>query len=122
MPGTSASWRRPSRRPAISRCCRTPAVISRKLGTMNDVASEPAPIAVREQGWWRVVFATLLFLFVLATPVIRIVLPIDQLLVLLAPALAACAVAGWWAGGRLPTALALIAVAGLVLVMFTSSG
>ena len=42
---------------------------------MNDVASEPPPIAVRERGWWRVVLATLLFLFVLATPVIRIAVP-----------------------------------------------
>ena len=62
---------------------------------MTDVASEPAPEAVRERGWWRVVLATLLFLFVPMTPVIRIVLPIDQAFVLLAPALAACAVAGW---------------------------
>ena len=89
---------------------------------MNDVAAESAPPAVRERGWWRVVLATLLFLVrALATPVIKIVLPVDQALVLLAPALAACAVAGWWAGGRLPMAFMWIALSSLVLVMYTSS-
>jgi hypothetical protein len=89
---------------------------------MIDVASEPAAAVVRERGWWRVVLATLLFLFLLATPVIKIVLPVDQALVLLAPALAACAVAGWWAGGRLAMALMWIALSALVLVMYTSAG
>jgi hypothetical protein len=89
---------------------------------MNDVASEPAPVTVRERGWWRVVLATLLFLFVPVTPVIRVMLPVDQAFVLLAPALAACAVAGWWAGGRLALALMWIALAGWVLVMYTAAG
>jgi hypothetical protein len=89
---------------------------------MNDPAAEPAPLAVRERGWWRVVLATLLFLVVPATPVIKIVLPIDQAFVLVVPALAACTVAGWWVGGRLPLALAWIAIAAWVLVMFTSAG
>lgn len=88
---------------------------------MNDVASEPAPPADRERGWWRVGVATLLFLFVPAVPMLRILLPADQELVLIAPALAACAVAGWWAGGRLPLALVWVAIAGWVLVMFSSS-
>jgi hypothetical protein len=90
---------------------------------MNDAASEPPqqPELVRERGWWRVVLGTLLFLFVAVTPVIRIVLPIDEPLMLLVPALAACAVAGWWAGGRLLTALAWVAVAAWVLVIFTSA-
>jgi hypothetical protein len=88
---------------------------------MNDVASEPAPEAVRERGWWRVVVATLLFLLVPATPVIRVVLPIDQALVLLVPALAGCAVAGWWAGGRPSLAFIWIALAAWVLVVFTRS-
>jgi hypothetical protein len=91
---------------------------------MNDVASEPAsqePATVRERGWWRVVLATLLFLFVSITPVVKIVLPVDQLFVLIIPAIAACAVAGWWVGGRLPLALAWIALAGWMLVLYTSS-
>jgi hypothetical protein len=92
---------------------------------MNDDAAEPGtqePELVRERGWWRVVLATLLFLFVTVTPVVRIVLPIDQALVLIVPAVAACAVAGWWVGGRIASALACIAIATLVLVMFASAG
>jgi hypothetical protein len=92
---------------------------------MNDVASDPGtqpPELVRERGWWRVVLATLLFLFVTVTPVVRIILPIDQPLVLILPSIAACAVAGWWAGGRIASALSCIAVAALVLVMFTNEG
>ena len=89
---------------------------------MNDVASEPPVVVVRERGWWRVVLATLLFLFVPLTPVIRIVLPVDHTLLLLAPAFAACAMAGWWAGGRLPLALLWVAAAGGVLWQFTTGG
>ncbi len=88
---------------------------------MNDVASNPAPGADRERGWWRVGLATVLFLLAPAVPLLHIVLPVDQVLVLIAPALAACTVAGWWAGGRLPLALAWISIAAWVLVMFTSS-
>ena len=89
---------------------------------MNDVASEPAPETVRERGWWRVVVATLLFVLVPATPVVRVVLPVDQALVLLAPVLAGCAVAGWWAGGRLSLAVLWIALAAWVLVTFARAG
>ena len=68
---------------------------------MNDVASDPAvPPADRERGWWRGGLATVLFLVAPAVPLLRIVLPVDQEIVLIAPAIAACAVAGWWAGGQ----------------------
>ncbi len=90
---------------------------------MNDAAAEPPeqPELVRERGWWRVVLGTLLFMFVAVTPVFRVVLPIDEPMMLLVPALAACGVAGWWSGGRLLTALAWVAVAIWVLVLFTSA-
>src|SRR6185312_8584433 len=87
----------------------------------NDVAPDTSPPAPRERGWWRVGLAAVLFLFAPAVPLLHIVLPVDQELVLIAPALAACAVAGWWAGGRLPLALAWVAIAAWVLVMYTSS-
>ena len=88
---------------------------------MTDAATEPAPPADRERGWWRVALATLLFLFAPSVPLLHIVLPVDQELVLIAPALAACTVAGWWSGGRLPLALAWVAIAAWVLVIYTSS-
>lgn len=59
----------------------------------------------RERGWIGPILATLALLMLPATPLLRIVLPVDRTLVLLAPALAVAAVAGWRAGGRLPLAL-----------------
>lgn len=60
-------------------------------------AETPVP---RERGWGKVVLTTLAFLIVPVTPLLRVVLPVDQTALLLAPALAALAVAGWLAGGR----------------------
>ena len=79
---------------------------------MNLAPVSPAAVAPRESGWWQPVVAALLFLIVPATPFFRLVLPVDQTLMLLAPALAACAVVGWLAGGRLALALIWAALAG----------
>lgn len=90
---------------------------------MNDVTAPAAAgdsRPARERGWWRVVAATLLFLLLPMTPMLRILLPVDQTLVLLAPALAACAVVGWWAGGRLPLAALWVALAAWVLWRLTA--
>ncbi|MBX9927455.1 MAG: YybS family protein [Gemmatimonadaceae bacterium] len=57
------------------------------------------PIA-RERGWGRVMVALVAFLVLPVTPLLRVLLPVDQTLLLLAPALAACAIAGWFVGGR----------------------
>ena len=65
---------------------------------------------------------TALFLVLPMTPMLRILLPVDQTLVLLAPALATCALVGWWAGGRLPLAIAWTALAGWVLWQFAAGG
>ncbi len=46
-----------------------------------------------------------------ALPVLPVLAPVPQTVVLLVPALAACAVVGWWQGGRLALALAWIGVA-----------
>ncbi|MGQ0539107.1 MAG: DUF2232 domain-containing protein, partial [Gemmatimonadaceae bacterium] len=54
----------------------------------------------RERGW-RGVFAAAIALALLPTiPQVRLLLPVDQTLLLVAPALGACAVAAWWRGGR----------------------
>ena len=74
----------------------------------------------RERGWWRVLLATLLVLFLPVTPMLRILLPVDDTLLLVAPALAACALVGWWAGGRLPLAVVWTALTAWVLWQLTA--
>lgn len=70
--------------------------------------------APRERGWWRLVVAVLAFLLVPASPM-RAAVPVEQTFVLLVVAFAACALVGWWAGGRLGLALVWAALAVLVL-------
>lgn len=68
---------------------------------MSTSVAEPVESPVpRERGWGRVTFATLCFLFIPMTPLLRVLLPTEQTALLLAPALAVCAVVGWLAGGR----------------------
>ncbi len=65
----------------------------------------------RERGWAGPVLAVLALLLLPATPLLRIVVPVDQTILLLVPALAVCAIAGWKAGGRLPLAVLWTALA-----------
>jgi hypothetical protein len=68
--------------------------------TIEEGAAPP-----REQGWWGPILATLALLILPASPPFSLVVPFDQTLLLLAPALAVSAVVGWRAGGRLPLAI-----------------
>ncbi len=63
------------------------------------------------QRWRFVLLALAAFLLLPAIPVFRVVVPIDTGTLLLVPALAACAAAGWWAGGRLVLAVLWVALA-----------
>jgi len=90
---------------------------------MSDIAAPAEPSvqpAARERGWWRVLLATAALLMVPMVPMLRIMLPVDQTVVLVAPALGACALVGWWAGGRLPLAIVWTGLAGWVLWQFTA--
>ncbi|AHG90488.1 Protein of unknown function DUF2232, membrane [Gemmatirosa kalamazoonensis] len=51
----------------------------------------------------------------LAAALVRGLVPVEQLLLLVVPTLAACAAVAWWAGGRLAPALAWLALAAWVL-------
>src|SRR6478736_1199073 len=75
-------------------------------------APVPAP---SERGWGKLLLALAAFLIVPKIPQIAAMLPVEQTMVLFVPALAACALVGWWAGGRAFTAVAWVAVA----VLFT---
>lgn len=72
---------------------------------MGEEAAAGQPTHVREQGWRGPIFALLLLLVLPATPLLRIILPIEQAILLLVPMMSVLAVAGWRAGGRWTLAL-----------------
>src|SRR5262245_30634827 len=84
--------------------------------------TDPAPEAVAvpgtapsERRWGKLLLALLAFL--LAPPFIlwfRAFLPIENTAFLFVPALAACCLVGWWAGGRLLLAIAWVGLAVLL--------
>lgn len=71
--------------------------------------------APREQGWALFLSALASFLLLPVTPVLQVLGPVAQPIVLLMPLLAVCALVGWLAGGRFLIAAAwvLLAVAAL---------
>ena len=85
------------------------------------MADGPAP-APREQGWTRMALALAAFLFVPLVPQLRAVVPVEHTALLLAPALAACFVVGWWAGGRFWHALLWVVVAAWLLALPAPAG
>lgn len=91
--------------------------MSAAQGAAQEVAAplptDEAPL--REQGWRGPIFAAVLLLLLPATPILRIVVPMEQTVMLLAPAFAALALAGWRAGGRLALAALWTAFAVWVL-------
>jgi uncharacterized protein YybS (DUF2232 family) len=82
-------------------------------------AQTDPPRAAREKGWRAAFFA----LAILPTiPQIRLLTPIDQVLLLVAPAMAACAVAAWWRGGRSTFALVWLLLATWIVAGPVRSG
>jgi hypothetical protein len=69
-----------------------------------------------ERGWWRLLLAIAAFLLVPALPQFRALLPVEHTMILLVPALAACCLVGWWAGGRLLLAAIWVGLAVMVAV------
>ena len=67
--------------------------------------------APTERGWGKLLLALAAFFLIPAIPQVRAVLPIDQTLMLFVSAMAACALVGWWAGGRAWLAIAWVAAA-----------
>jgi hypothetical protein len=68
-------------------------------------------VAAGERGWGKLVLALLAFLLVPSIPQFRALIPIENTMLLFVPALAACALVGWWAGGRMLLALAWLGLA-----------
>lgn len=84
--------------------------------------TEAPPAARSERSWGKFLLALLALLLLPAWPQLRAVLPIEQTTLLLVPAIAACALVGWWAGGNLLVAVAWLALAVLVTAAPTPGG
>jgi len=69
-----------------------------------------------ERGWTKLILGLVAFLLIPSVPQFRALVPIDQTLLLFVPALAACALVGWWAGGRPLLAAAWVGLATLVAI------
>jgi hypothetical protein len=73
-------------------------------------ATPVATAAPVERGWGKLLLGLAAFLLVPSIPQFRALLPVDETMLLFIPALAACGVVGWWAGGR-----ALFPIAGIIV-------
>jgi hypothetical protein len=82
-------------------------------------AATPTP--VRKQSWWPLFWGTAALLLLPIGPPLNEVFPIDQTLVLLVPAVAACAIVGWKLGGRPALAIVWVVFAGWILLQPTGS-
>lgn len=80
---------------------------------MTEPVVDPTP---RERGWRGVVGGLALLLLLPAMPPFSVALPVAETSLLLVPALAACSLAGWKAGGRLFLALLWVAFAAWIVV------
>jgi hypothetical protein len=69
-----------------------------------------------ERGWWRLLLALGAFLLLPGLWQFKALLPVQHTMILLVPALAACCLVGWWAGGRLLLAAIWVGLAVLVAV------
>ncbi|HVE32809.1 MAG TPA: DUF2232 domain-containing protein [Gemmatimonadaceae bacterium] len=70
----------------------------------------PAP-ALSERGWGKMLIALVLFVVVPMIPHVRAILPFEDTMLLFVPALAACTLVGWWAGGRAFLAIVWVGLA-----------
>ena len=68
---------------------------------MTDI---PRPQPEPKRGWRKLLLALFAFVLVPASP-LRSLLPVDETMMLFVPAIAACALIGWWAGGRMFSAI-----------------
>lgn len=82
-------------------------------------STAPAPT---ERGWAKLILGLAAFLIVPSLPWMNSVLPIERTTLLFVPALAACSLVGWWAGGRALMAVAWVALAALLAAQPAPAG
>ena len=81
----------------------------------------PAP-APGERGWGKLILAIAALLFVPSIPQLRALVPIEQTILLLVPALAACVLVGWLGGGRFLAVVAWVGLAAFIAVQRPQAG
>src|SRR5436305_1608678 len=81
------------------------------MTTPETTTPKSTPAIAGERGWRKLILALVAFVILPAYPNLRAFLPIDQTIYLLVPALAACFLVGWWAGGRSLLAIGWVALA-----------
>jgi hypothetical protein len=74
-----------------------------------------------ERGWSRLILAVAAFLLIPGVPQIKALLPVHNTMILLVPAIAACCLVGWWAGGRLLLAAVWVGLAVWIAVTAPAS-
>lgn len=73
---------------------------------MTDI---PRPKPEPRRGWRKLLLALIAFMLIPASP-LRSLLPVDETMMLFVPSIAVCALLGWWAGGRMLSALLWVAL------------
>src|SRR4051812_16908974 len=71
--------------------------------------STALPLVEPNRGWKKLILA--LFAFFLVPAILQAFVPVDETMMLFVPAMAACALVGWWAGGRASAAVLWVALA-----------
>lgn len=77
----------------------------------------PAAVATPRTGWFRLLVALVLALSVPVIAQLRLLVPVEQTILFLGPAMAVCSLVAWWAGGRLLMFVAWGILAGWMLAM-----
>lgn len=72
------------------------------------------PTVEPRRGWKKLILALIAFFLLPVIPEVRAMLPIDETMLLFVPAMAACSLVGWWAGGRASSAVLWVGLAVLI--------
>jgi hypothetical protein len=73
---------------------------------VSPTTAPPVTVAPPERGWFRLIVGVVVALSVPIVAQLRLVVPIEQTILFIGPAMAACGLAAWWLGGRVVLFLA----------------
>jgi hypothetical protein len=84
--------------------------------TSPNTEAASAPAAARERGWRLILPALGLFLLVPAFAALRVLVPVEQTILLVGPAIGVCALVAWVQGGRVWLALTWLLLSAWMLI------